>query len=112
MSWEKRNKQTYYYRRRRVNGRIVSEYLGRGPLAQAAQALADQEARQKADERAVLQELDRLAQIVDEYGEQVEMLVTAHLLLNGYHCHHGQWRKRRKPKTPVPPQDTSPQGES
>lgn len=108
MSWEKRNKQTYFYRRRRVNGRIVSDYLGRGPLAQAAQVLADQEARQKTDERAVLQELDRLAQMVDEYGEQVKMLVAAHLYVNGYHYHRGEWRKRRKPKIPTAPPSANP----
>lgn len=100
MSWEKRSNKTYYYRRRRLNGRVVSEYLGRGPKAQS---IADEDARKNAQERAALQELDRLSQMVDQIGGRIDRLLTAHLLVNGYHRHRGEWRKKRRPKTPAPP---------
>jgi len=39
MAWDKRG---YFYRSRRVEGRVVRDYFGRGPLADAAAYLLDE----------------------------------------------------------------------
>ena len=61
MSWEKRNRGTEYYTRsKKTNGRVVREYIGRGPEAERAAA---EDAARKADreKRHALQcEFERL----------------------------------------------------
>src|SRR5262245_45345308 len=47
MGWERRKSQVYYYRRRRIGGRQVRLYVGRGPLAEVAAGV--EEARRRAD---------------------------------------------------------------
>jgi len=66
MGWEERRGRKYFYRKRRNGGRVVSEYLGAGPDA------------------------------VDQACHLIRTLVDAVLLLNGYHTHKGQWRKKRE----------------
>lgn len=97
MSWETRGNNRYYYRRRRVGGQIVTEYLGNGWSAEltAAQDEADRQRRAAAaaewqalveDER---QTLATLATVDDLVGA----LTAGVLLANGYHTHRRQWRK-------------------
>jgi hypothetical protein len=102
MAWEGRPDCTnrYYTRSRKMGGRVVREYIGRGPLADlaAAQDAAERQARSTARERLrviaardapaflALAKLDRL----------LDGLAAAHLLEAGYHRHHrGEWRRRR-----------------
>ncbi len=50
MAWETRNgRGRYFYRTRRIKGRVVKEYVGTGPAAEAA-ALEDAQAREAAQE--------------------------------------------------------------
>lgn len=97
MSWETRGNQRYYYRRRKVNGQMVTEYLGNDWLAEIAakQDEIDRQQRQLAaaewqalveDER---QTVDRLAEVDD----MVRTLTAGVMLANGYHTHRRQWRK-------------------
>ncbi|MCW5853453.1 MAG: hypothetical protein KIT87_25525 [Anaerolineae bacterium] len=101
MGWETRQGHQYYYRARKVNGRVIRDYLGAGPAAQLA---ADQDAeahqRRQAQRQADHEErqrLDALATSIAELDHAIEDLVHATLILAGYHRHHrGAWRKRRE----------------
>jgi hypothetical protein len=83
-----------------VNGRVIREYVGTGPLAEiAAQTDAlnrqrrEEQARAWRDEREGLEALDRsLVELV----EAVRVLTQATLLAEGFRQHHrGAWRRRR-----------------
>jgi len=101
MAWETRKGGgRYYTRSKRVNGRVVREYIGVGPAAELIAAL-DAESRRERDEKraarnARREELERAAALVDRCWEGVLGLVRAVLVSNGYYRHHrGEWRKRR-----------------
>ena len=101
MSWEEREGGgRYYTRSRRVNGRIVREYIGAGPMAEliALQDEADrrqreEEARSWKEERDSVEELDGAT---SELLELAELVNRAALLCAGYRQHNrGEWRKPR-----------------
>ncbi len=99
MPWETKGSERYYYRKKRVNGRVVSEYVGRGPEAEQI-AAADELARAaraetRAAQAARLAELAALDQEVQAFAKQVETLTRQALQANGYHQHKGQWRRKR-----------------
>ncbi len=97
MGWEKRGDRWYYYRKRREGDKVVSEYVGRGPQAEAV-ALLDQLAQQEreieADKwrrlREPIEANDRLTLETDRLTRSVW---RAWLLALGYHTHHGEWRR-------------------
>jgi len=100
MGWETRGSGTYYYRKRKVNGRVVNEYIGTGITARFVVA-EEAEARR---ERAATAAKDREEQAtmaahetdLDAFCDLTDALVSAALLDAGYHRHHrGEWRKRR-----------------
>ncbi len=97
MPW---NRRGYYRRSLRVNGRVITEYIGRGPGADLAAKL-DAVNRDVRDLRRVAERIERekdaaLDALLDELDALVDDLVRAHLLVEGYHQHdRGQWRKRR-----------------
>jgi len=95
MSWETRKDKSYYYRKRRVDGHVISEYLGRAENAARAATEDTRVHDNRTQEQARVQELDELIRQYDQFAQSVQMLVDAHLLLNGYHKHRGQWRKIR-----------------
>jgi hypothetical protein len=101
MGWETRRGSGHYYTRsRKVNGRIIREYVGSGLVAELA-ARQDAEARaQRLAERERLQhEAARWASAstpLKELGQLLDGLTAATLIAAGYHQHHrGAWRKRR-----------------
>lgn len=101
MAWETRQRGgRYYTRSRRVGGRVVREYLGAGPFAEAL-ARGDAEARarrheRRAAERAAHEEDAALVALVDQLSMGTDALMAATLVLAGYHRHHrGEWRRRR-----------------
>ena len=101
MGWEKREGRVrYYYRKRRVKSsrRVVSEYVGNGLQAQEA-ALRDRAEREIRQQGAAARRQRRAsAALVDREVEEacdlIRALMRADLLLNGYHTHRGQWRRR------------------
>ncbi|MDB5308003.1 MAG: hypothetical protein JWO38_2205 [Gemmataceae bacterium] len=99
MSWEQRGGQSYYYTARRVNGRVVKEYVH--PLVAPARALVDADRRAMREEaaaelRRARADLDALDAALVALDELADALARGALLAAGYHQHHrGPWRKRR-----------------
>jgi hypothetical protein len=93
MGWERGR---YYTRSRKVNGRVVREYVGTGDVAEQA-AMIDAIARQGREAgRAAMAELTALAAPLDDLAELTDLLARAALAAAGYRQHHrGEWRKRR-----------------
>jgi hypothetical protein len=107
MAWEKRERGgTYYTRSRKVNGRVIREYVGGGPLGELA-ALMDAEERLRREEEAAAriekrERLEELAGLVDELCEAVETVVQATLLATGFRQHkRGELRRSRDRGTSI-----------
>lgn len=102
MGWENRGNGRYYYRKVRHGKKVVSEYVGNGPMAEMLAHLdkateIDQQLKQmeQAEERKAF-EVDRgLDIMIDEFGDVVRQMATAVLLTTGHYAHRGQWRKKR-----------------
>jgi hypothetical protein len=100
MAWKQRGSRFYYYRNKKINGRVITEYLGVGMLAELAAQLdgierITRETKAKAL-RKVKAEQDAIDQQIDELGEQVRACIEAELLSRGYRQHkRGEWRKKR-----------------
>jgi len=104
MGWESRQRGGFYYTRsRKVNGRVVREYLGSGAPGQIA-ALEDEYERRRREEQAAYErelreELDALDASVEELSRASDLLVRTALIVSGYRQHNrGEWRLRRGPK--------------
>lgn len=100
MGWEERRGRKYFYRKRRNGGRVVSEYLGAGPDAEAVAALDELQRQAREEQRELFRREREQQRAIDESVDQachlIRTLVDAVLLLNGYHTHKGQWRKKRE----------------
>jgi hypothetical protein len=99
MGIEFRRDRAYYYRKRRVGGRVVSEYAGGGLLALSAMERAEEGRAERAAadaawraERARMEEEERAAVA---YCDGVEAQVREMLTSAGYHRPKRRWRKRR-----------------
>jgi hypothetical protein len=101
MGWETRRGQgRYYTRSRKVNGRIIREYVGTGLVAElVAQQDAEARARRLAERERLQQEEARWASTaapLTELSRLLDGLTAATLIAAGYHQHHrGAWRKTR-----------------
>lgn len=99
MAWETRHDRgRYYTRSRRVNGRVIREYIGSGAKGDRA-ALEDAARRAaQAAERAVIRaERERVQAIDAEFAalhQIVDQLTRGALLAAGFERHKRQWRKR------------------
>ena len=100
MAWEARGGRRYYTRSRRVNGRVVREYVGTGAVAElaaAADALRRADRRAAAEARRAEQARWReaLAPLL-ELSRVADLLARAALLAAGYRQHaRSSWRMRR-----------------
>lgn len=97
----------YYYRRRKVNGRVISEYVGAGALGVAVANLDALERRQVEAQqeawRTVKAEQAAIDAEVDSIGQWVQAYVDALHLVTGHHQHKRQWRKSVKAiEAPLP----------
>lgn len=99
MGWEKRRGRKYYYRKHRIGDRVVSEYIGTGPVAEAAAALDELQRLAQEEKRDQFRRERQRQRALDEATERacrlIRDVVDAALLLNGYHYHKGEWRLRR-----------------
>jgi predicted secreted protein len=100
MGWEKRGNGLYYYRKRRIGDTVVSEYVGRGKLAELIATLDALEQEEREAEREAWRqrqaEITATDQVLDEVERVARALTRAYLLADGYHTHKGQWRRRRE----------------
>ena len=95
----KNSNNQYFYRKHWKGGRVVSEYMGTGPLGELAalhqeidneRRLAKKEAHEQ-ERRSVILADRTLA----ELHQITSLLVKSQMLLAGYHQHKGTWRKQR-----------------
>lgn len=100
--WEKRQRGgPYYTRSRKVNGRVIREYVGGDALGHLA-ALTDAQERLRREEEAAARteeqaRMEALAAPVEELCEDAEVLARATLLATGFHRHkRGEWRRKRR----------------
>jgi hypothetical protein len=108
MGIEYRKKTLYYYRKERVNGKVVSHYCGRadgdharlwGGLATISAERRQIAAARRAAERAEWAELTREPEGLVELLAEAKRAVAEALEAAGYHRHkRGEWRKRRDTK--------------
>ncbi|MBU2034889.1 MAG: hypothetical protein ABH882_01415 [Candidatus Omnitrophota bacterium] len=103
MAWETRGNNKYYYRKKKVNGKVTSEYVGKGLVAQeiALRDLAERQERNKKAEAIKKEKTD--LQLLDEQVTQVtsfiKQVLENALIVYGFHKHNGQWRKKRNGRT-------------
>lgn len=102
MAWETRGNNSYYYRKKRVGGKVVSEYVGKGLLAQeiASMDLAERHERNKEVEviKKESTELKLLAHQAAQVTSFIKQILEGVLIATGFHKHKGQWRKVRNGK--------------
>lgn len=106
MAWERRGGRRFYYRKARVGGRVVSEYIGAGVLASTLAELDGLEReirkRKRRAERGEREaEADSDREFSAFYG-RIETLYHAAMIAAGYHRPaRGPWRKRRMAEAAV-----------
>jgi hypothetical protein len=107
VAWEKRDKRTFYYRGRRIGGKVMKTYCGGGAAGRIA---AEADARRRADEQArritLMAEKERMEDLKSltwRLHEQCELLAEAALLCAGYHRPFRQpWRKSHAARRAYP----------
>lgn len=96
MAWEPRGNRRFFYRSTRVNGRVVTKYLGKGPAAIAAAAEIAQARKQRQVEQAQLRAMENedapLDQLMELLQNRADLLLEASLISRGYRQHRGEWR--------------------
>lgn len=93
--------KSYSYRSIRRGGRVLTEYLGTGPLAQL---LSQQREAERARVRAERQADAERTRLVVEWSRWVDGVVRTALEAAGYHRHErGEWRKRKVATNEVQP---------
>ncbi len=103
MGLERRGNGLYFYRKRRDGNRVVSEYCGAGELANCFYILDQQKQEEawleKENKRqsfeAEKQSQDEIDQLVESFCGEAEAFEDALFLINGYHKHSRQWRRKR-----------------
>jgi hypothetical protein len=100
MAWENRKGKLYYTRSRRVRGKVVREYFGRGEAAE--KAAAEDEERREATRRAArrFRERERQDTPLLECIAILDALLHHVMTERGYHNPHGtRWYRKRLPRT-------------
>jgi hypothetical protein len=97
MGWER---QRYYTRSKKIAGKVVREYYGKGAEGRLAAALDQKRRERKQAERQALgverNDWNEACELLDALTAVTELLVTAVLLAEGLHQHdRGAWRRKR-----------------
>ena len=101
MGIEARHKsgKLYYYKKKRIGSKVVSEYKGGGELVPILQHIEARERAEKEAEREH-QRIERMSMAeidkqIDDFSRMVDTLMEAELISKGFHQHKRQWRRRR-----------------
>jgi hypothetical protein len=95
------DKGRYYTRSKKVNGRVVREYVGSGEVAEVAAQIdaitrADRQAEREA-RRAEKAALDALEAPLNDLNDLADLLARAALIAAGFRQHkRGEWRRKRR----------------
>lgn len=99
MGWEQKGESKYYYQKYRVGNRVVSKYIGRGEIAEL---IAEEDDNRRTRNRMERHKQKRKLEKERQYDQLADLIYNrntsvakALLLINGYHTHKGQWRKKR-----------------
>ena len=99
VAWELRNKRRYFYRGVRRDGKVAKVCLGAGDAARhAAEKDAAKQAKRAQDQAevaAIQAAVVGVDQLMADVHEGLAVLTEAALLVQGFHQHHGQWRRCR-----------------
>ncbi len=99
MGWETRGNREYYYEKEWIDGKCVSKYRGTGELAVLIGQLERGRRLERRQDRAAEARKRVSAGSIDSEIDQLsklnKSLVDALFLINGYHQHKRQWRKKR-----------------
>ena len=100
MAWEYRHGKTrqYFYKSRKVNGKVVKDYYGCGLTAELFSALDAERKWQREQARIQRERLASIDRQVDEFCQFVDGIATGFLVSQGFYRHKGNrshWRKRR-----------------
>lgn len=100
MGIETRRGRRYFYRKQRIGSRVVSQYVGSGPLADLLAAEKERERKSLARQARTWQMHVERQRAVDASisasAAVVRALTDATLIASGYRSHKGQWRKQRR----------------
>jgi hypothetical protein len=101
VGWDKRG---YYYRVRKVAGRVTRQYCGTGEAAALIAQQDAQERERRRQERLSLRRekarLEALDAELKDLDDTTDLVARAALLAAGYRQHkRGEWRKRREPSS-------------
>lgn len=100
MAIESRGTGQYYYRKKRIGSRVVSEYCGAGYVGELMQMVDDQDRQEAQERRQAWQDTVDADKELDAQLDEVTALVNAYagalMLASGYHQHRRQWRKQRR----------------
>lgn len=99
MGWETRGNGRYYYRKVRDGGRVRSEYLGAGVVAELLAEVDDLDRQRRQLEAEEWQDVidaeRRHGAPLAEVDRMVQGMASAVLIAAGYHTHRRQWRRQR-----------------
>jgi hypothetical protein len=92
MAWETRRGRQYYYRKKRVGTKVVSEYVGTGQFGQLVELMDLQSRQEREEERRQIRELViEEKQLVEEFRHiQARAIQTAREA--GICRRKGEWR--------------------
>lgn len=100
MAWDKRG---YYYRSKKVNGKVQREYHGKGHLAELLAQMDEIERQQRQAEqeqwKSEKSEMEALDEQISQLDEFADLITSVTMFAAGFHQHNrGEWRRKRNAK--------------